>query len=114
MCFRRTDGKFSYVDSNFREGMRFKSYRMANRLHEMFVAKYGTSICSGIHQFVMGRSYRLSNPNEWEQFLKAGGHSDKCPAVVGRAARWTAQLLIEEAEASGNAFQFSGFTRNCR
>jgi C_GCAxxG_C_C family probable redox protein len=88
------------------EGLRFRSYRIANRLHERFVAEYGTSLCRGIHQHVMGRAYRLNHPDEWDQFLEAGGHSDKCPTVVGRAARWTAELLIEEAEASGRTFQF--------
>lgn len=81
------------------EGSRFVSYRLAARLHERFVEEYGTSICGKIHQQVMGQTYRLNKPDEWDRFIEAGGHSEKCPKVVGKAARWAAEIILaEEAE----------------
>ncbi len=83
------------------EGLRFISYRLANELHERFVQEYGSSICKEIHKKVLGKTYHLNVPEEWDAFLAAGGHSDKCPGVVGKGARWGAELLLDELEKQG-------------
>lgn len=83
------------------EGRRFVSYRLAARLQERFAQAYGSSICGKIHQQVMGRTYRLNHPAEWDGFIQAGGHSEKCPAVVGKAARWTAEIILAEMNRDG-------------
>ncbi len=90
-----------------KEGGRFAAYRMANRLHEQFVATYGSSTCGRIHQKIMGKTFHLNRTEEWNQFIEAGGHSEKCPSVVGMAAKWTAVLLLEAAEAAGKPFRFT-------
>lgn len=78
--------------------MRFISYRLANKLHERFVQEYGSSICKEIHKKVLGKTYHLNNPEEWDAFLAAGGHADKCPSVVGKAAKWAAEIILEQEE----------------
>ena len=83
------------------EGLRFISYRLANKLHERFVQEYGSSICKEIHKKVLGKTYHLNNPEEWDAFLAAGGHADKCPGVVGKAARWAAEIILEEEREKG-------------
>lgn len=88
------------------EGDRFVSYRLAARLHERFVEEYGTSICGKIHQQVMGQTYRLNRPDDWDRFIEAGGHSEKCPQVVGKAARWAAEIIIAEATARGRELSY--------
>jgi C_GCAxxG_C_C family probable redox protein len=88
------------------EGLRFCSYRLANRLHERFVEEYGSSICRHIHEKVLGKAYRLNRPDEWDRFLEAGGHSRKCPQVVGKSARWAAELIVAEAAAQGRKFSY--------
>lgn len=80
------------------EKRRFIAYRLAHKLHQRFVQEYGSSLCKEIHQKTMGRTYHLNDPGEWQAFLDAGGHSEKCPGVVGKAARWTAQMIIEEEQ----------------
>ena len=80
------------------EGLRFISYRLANKLHERFVQEYGSSICKEIHKKVLGKTYHLNNPEEWDAFLAAGGHVDKCPGVVGKAARWAAEIILEQED----------------
>jgi len=44
----------------------------------------------------MGRHFNLWDKNEYQEFLAAGGHDDKCPSVCRNAARWVAEILIEE------------------
>ncbi|MCB2148187.1 MAG: C-GCAxxG-C-C family protein [Deltaproteobacteria bacterium] len=83
------------------EGDRFVSYRLSARLHERFVKEYGTSICGKIHERVMGQTYRLNHPDEWNGFIEAGGHAEKCPMVVGKAARWAAEIILTEEAARG-------------
>ena len=78
------------------EGVRFRSYRLAEKLHDRFVKEYASSICKEIHKKVLGRPYRLSLPDEFEAFLDAGGHEEKCPGVVGKAARWAAEIILEQ------------------
>ena len=52
----------------------------------------------------MGQTYRLNRPDDWDQFIEAGGHSEKCPMVVGKAARWTAEIIGAEETARGREF----------
>jgi C_GCAxxG_C_C family probable redox protein len=80
------------------EGLRFISYSLANKLHERFVQEYGSSVCKEIHKKILGKTYHLNNPEEWKEFLDAGGHTDKCPSVVGKAARWAAEIILEQEE----------------
>ncbi|MBN2332562.1 MAG: C_GCAxxG_C_C family protein [Deltaproteobacteria bacterium] len=88
------------------EGIRFIGYRLANALHECFVEEYGTSTCGEIHKQVMGRTYQLNDPADWDAFIQAGGHEDKCPAVVGKAARWAAEIIVAEETAQGRKPHF--------
>jgi C_GCAxxG_C_C family probable redox protein len=76
---------------------RERGMSLAKRLHDKFVEEYGSVLCKGIQKKIMGRSYRLCDPKEREEFIAAGGHTDKCPDVVGKAARWTVGLLNETA-----------------
>jgi C_GCAxxG_C_C family probable redox protein len=73
-----------------------RTVAMAQRLHERFVMTYGSVNCHDIHQRLFGRSFDLTNPDERVAFEAAGAHTDKCPLVVGQAARWTVEILCEE------------------
>lgn len=89
------------------EGNRFTSYRVARRLADRFKEEYGSLICKDIQTQVLGRPYRLYDPEEFNAFVKAGGHSTECPKVVGLSARWTAEIMLDELEASGTITEFS-------
>lgn len=77
-------------------GQREKCMTLAKKLHDRFIEEYGSVICKDVQTKIMGRSYDFWNPKEREEFDKAGGHTDKCPDVVGKAAKWTVEILIDE------------------
>ena len=77
-------------------GQREKCMTLAKKLHDRFIEEYGSVICKDVQTKIMGRSYDFWNPKEREEFDKAGGHTDKCPDVVGNAAKWTVEILMDE------------------
>ena len=77
-------------------GQREKCMTLAKKLHDRFIEEYGSVICKDVQTKIMGRSYDFWNPKEREEFDKAGGHTDKCPDVVGKAAKWTVEILLDE------------------
>lgn len=76
------------------EGQRFESFRLAKKLVERFEAEYGSQKCTDIQTKIMGRPYDIWT--ERDEFLAAGGHDDKCPAVCANAAKWVVEILVEE------------------
>ena len=78
------------------ERTRRKSFDLAKKLHDKFIAAYGSVICRDIQQKILGRGYYLRDPEEFGKFEKAGAHAGKCPSVVGSAAKWTAEILLKE------------------
>ena len=77
-------------------GQREKCMALTKKLHDRFMEEYGSVICKDVQTKIMGRSYDFWNPKEREEFDKAGGHTEKCPDVVGKAAKWTVEILMDE------------------
>lgn len=82
---------------------KYDSFRMAAKLHDKFIEKYGSVICREIHKKIFGRSFNLRSDEEKEAFRESGAHEldDKCCAVVGNGARWAVELILEEMEKEG-------------
>jgi C_GCAxxG_C_C family probable redox protein len=80
------------------EKKRFVAYRLAEKMVHRFLKEYGTLICGEIQKKIMGRSFYLFDPEQWDAFEKAGGHNEKCPSVVGNATRWAIEVMEEESE----------------
>ncbi len=77
------------------EQIRLKTFNLVRKLHQKFIDEYGTVVCSRIHTKLMGRPFFIDDPDEFQKFENAGAHKDKCPGVVGNAARFTAEILEE-------------------
>ncbi len=61
-----------------------------------FEAPLNSVLCSEIQRNIYGKSFTLKNPEERDEFLAAGGHSDEgCYKVCGIAAEVAAKKLIE-------------------
>ena len=70
---------------------------LVQKLHDRFIATYGTVTCHDIHRKIFGRSFYIRRPDEKEGFELAGAHkADKCTAVVATASQWTAEILLDE------------------
>jgi C_GCAxxG_C_C family probable redox protein len=83
-------------DFEDKAGVLFKNFALVQRLRQRFIDEYGSIICRDIQNKVFGRSYYLPDKDEEKKFDMAGGHTDKCPEVVGKAARWAAEIIIED------------------
>lgn len=79
------------------EGYRHKVCAVARKLHDKFIAEYGTVICRDLQMKRLGRYYYLPDPDEMAKYLGAGGHSEKvCGGFIGNACKWTVEIILEE------------------
>ncbi|MBI4306585.1 MAG: C_GCAxxG_C_C family protein [Chloroflexi bacterium] len=90
--------KYGRDRQSFARGGFSASYKLSKRLLDQFVAEFGSPICQDIQTKLLGRSFDMWDRNDYKAFELAGGHTDKCPAVAGKAAMWTAELLLEEQD----------------
>jgi C_GCAxxG_C_C family probable redox protein len=84
--------------ANFANDSYMHSFALAKRVHDAFVDKFGSPICSEVQTKIMGRSYDLWDHKDFKAFLADGGHGDKCTNVAGTAARIAAEVLLEADE----------------
>ena len=77
-------------------GKVFTNFQLVNKFRDRFIQEYGSVICQNIQTKIFGRPYNLLDPDEFIKFEKAGAHEVHCLEVVGKAARWTADLIISE------------------
>ena len=75
---------------------RFTAFSMAKKLHDRFIKEWGVVNCRDLHMKMFGRPYYLWDKDEMKKFDQSGGHKDKCPDVVGKAAKWVVEILFEE------------------
>jgi len=82
------------------EGMGELSRAMeaARLLGQRFIREYGSILCPQVQLRLFGRSFNLQDSADWSAFIKAGAHADptKCMRVVGNAARWTLEILLDK------------------
>lgn len=77
--------------------VRFRTYALARTFRDLFVEKYGSVTCRDVQHEIFGRSFDLQQDDDFRAFEAAGGHFDKCPEVVGTAARWIVELIEGQA-----------------
>lgn len=71
---------------------------LIRKLHDRFVGEYGDIHCASVHQKLFGRTFDQWNEQEFQEFLRLGGHTDKCTAVVGNVAAWTVELILGHSD----------------
>lgn len=84
--------------SNFDDpaGVRFQTFDLAKRLADRFTEEFGGTICRDVQTGVFGRCFDLRDPADFQRFEEAGAHRDKCPEVVGKAARMAVEIILDE------------------
>jgi C_GCAxxG_C_C family probable redox protein len=78
------------------ENIRYKTHQLVRKFREKFIHEYGSVNCRDIQNKIMGRYYYLPDPQEYEKAHNAGAHDIHCPEVVGKAAKWMTEILLEE------------------
>lgn len=68
-------------------------YNLCRKVEE----KIGSTLCHEIQEMKVGRSFNMTDPEEYEEFKKAGGY-EVCPKIVGKIARMTAELILDKQE----------------
>ena len=83
-------------DPNIKE--LFDAQPIARALCDKYVEEYGTITCANIQRQLYGRFFSLEDEDEFRKLDEAGGHSnpEKCPHIVGNAARWAMEILLEK------------------
>ena len=84
------------VEIELKLGILFK------KLKAKYDEEYGSILCDGIETKIFGRSFDKWNPEDRKIKEELGGHATKCPAVIGKGARWVAQLILEEQSKSNS------------
>jgi C_GCAxxG_C_C family probable redox protein len=77
------------------------AHNMARALLNKFNQEYGSNICKTIHHSIFGREFDLRDASDREAFDKLGAHVDKCTSVVGKAAAWATELILDELSNRG-------------
>lgn len=90
-------------------GVRFHTFDLAKRLADRFTEEFGGTICRDVQTGVFGRCFNLRDPEDFARFEAAGAHRDKCPDVVGKAARMAVEIILDAGLApAGEAAAGSG------
>lgn len=92
---------FSYffgrdVNSIDQSGSSFKDKELTRKLRQKFIEKYNGERCEQIQTDIFDRSFDMLTDKGKKEMEAAGGHDDKCTSVVGNAAIWTAEILLDE------------------
>ena len=77
------------------------AHNMAKALLDKFTGEYNSSICKTIHYRIFGRNFNLRDAADRAAFEEMGAHVDKCNRVVGKAAAWATELILDELEQRG-------------
>ena len=74
-----------------------RAVEIAKKLPKKFINTYGGINCANIQMQLYCRVFYLDDEDEMGKLESAGGHTDpeKCPGVVGNAAKWTLEILLD-------------------
>lgn len=67
----------------------------AGRFCDRFEKEFGTTLCHEVQETKFGRCYRLTDPEELQDFQNAGA-TEHCSAVVRSAVHMAAEILLED------------------
>lgn len=72
------------------------AYDAAQRLHDHFIACFGSPVCMRIHEGMFrGEHYILRTKARRNEFEDAGAHTIVCTTVVALAASWVAEIILD-------------------
>ena len=72
----------------------------AGRFCDQFEQEFGTTLCHEVQEGEFGRCYRLTDPDELQDFQNAGA-TEKCSAVVRSAVHMAAEIILGDPGLGG-------------
>ncbi len=85
-------GREALEDSTTSEGYA-RAMELSGELCRRFEKEFGSSECRDIQRGLFGRSFDMRDPQEREEFRKAGGY-EKCPQLARTAAELAAEVIL--------------------
>lgn len=89
LAYGREELEDSTISSGYARAM-----ELSIELWRRFREEIGSTRCQDIQKSLFGRSFGLSDPQEREEFRRAGGY-EKCANVVKRAAELAAEVILK-------------------
>lgn len=68
------------------------------KLQARFREEYGGITCDEIQTKLFGKPMASGTPEDRKEMDRLGGHTTVAPDVVGKAAQWAAELILDEME----------------
>jgi C_GCAxxG_C_C family probable redox protein len=65
---------------------KLRCHQMVRDLYTHFVEEYGSPECADVHFKLFGRKFNQWDEDDFQEFLRLGGHVDKCTRVAGNVA----------------------------
>lgn len=84
------------IDEAHISGKKFKDRKLVNNLRKEYYKEFDGETCREVQKSVFGHSFDLMTEDGRKYFENENGHMYKCPNVVGKAAKWIAEILIKE------------------
>ena len=76
----------------------YQAFAPCEKLITLFEEEWGVTSCYGVREKLFGRPVDTRKKEDLEYFLAMGGHSEKCPEVVGRGAALAAGIMWDELQ----------------
>ncbi|MFX1532466.1 MAG: C-GCAxxG-C-C family protein [Promethearchaeota archaeon] len=70
------------------------SYRLVKKLHDKYVEKYGSCRCHNVQESLVGRTYNLWDPKDFEAAFESNT-IEHCSKVVGTAAKLATEIILD-------------------
>jgi len=79
------------------DGYRFIVYNACNKILERYFQEWNTAECKEIQKIKLGgKWFKLIDPEQFQEFISLGAHTNICPDVVGKAAMWCVEVILEK------------------
>lgn len=77
------------------ENKMHNNFEIGDKLIKKFELEYGSIDCRDIQKEISGRSYNFWSKEDLKAFEENEMHTKGCPTVVGKAAQWIMEILLD-------------------
>ncbi|MDI3480417.1 MAG: hypothetical protein PWQ97_72 [Tepidanaerobacteraceae bacterium] len=88
------------AEETTKEGLRERkmAVRKFHEYRDAFLREFGTTLCPELQKKIFGRSFDFLNEKDARDFFAIHDRAEKCAAVVAKATRLAAEMMLEDEE----------------